>query len=275
MRRMNAVVTRLNVYPVKSCGGIALDEATVLDAGFAFDRQWLVVTSEGRFVTQREQPRLALVATAVERGRLVLRFPDGSSTEIAAGAAGRRLDVVIWDDRCSGLDCGDEVAERLGRLLGRAVRLVEFDAAVPRLKRSPWLGAATATLRYPDGYPILLLSEESLEDLNARLPAPLPMNRFRPNVVVRGLGPFGEDRVRELRAGALRLQPVKPCTRCTITMTDQDTATVDAAEPLRTLKTYRWDRELRGITFGQNVAIAGGVGATLKVGQALEVDWRT
>lgn len=271
---MNAVVTALNVYPVKSCGGIGLDEVTVLDAGFAYDRQWLVVTPDGRFVTQREQPRLALVATAVERGRLVLRFPDGAREDVPAGAGGRRLDVVVWDDRCSGLDCGDAIAGRLSALLGRPVRLVEFDATTPRLKRSPWLGDATAALRYPDGYPILLISEESLDDLNARLPEPLPMNRFRPNVVVRGLGAFGEDRVRELRAGPLRLQPVKPCTRCAITMTDQATATVDPAEPLRTLKTYRWDRELRGITFGQNVAIAGGVGATLRVGQALEVDWR-
>jgi uncharacterized protein YcbX len=271
---MNAVVTALNVYPVKSCAGIPLHEAVVLDAGLAHDRQWLVVTPDGRFVTQREQPRLALVGTAIDAGRLVLRFPDGTRVAVAPGEAARRRDVVVWDDRCSGLDCGDEVAERLAGLLGRAVRLVEFDASVPRVKRSPWLGDAAATLRYPDGYPILLISEESLDDLNARLPAPLPMTRFRPNVVVRGLGAFGEDRVRELRAGALRLQPVKPCTRCTITMTDQVDAAVDPAEPLRTLKTYRWDRELRGITFGQNVAIAGGVGTTLRVGQELEVDWR-
>jgi uncharacterized protein YcbX len=271
---MNAVVTALNVYPVKSCAGIPLHEAVVLDAGLAHDRQWLVVTPDGRFVTQREQPRLALVGTAIDAGRLVLRFPDGARVAVAPGEAARRRDVVVWDDRCSGLDCGDEVAGRLAGLLGRAVRLVEFDASVPRLKRSPWLADAVATLRYPDGYPILLISAESLDDLNARLPAPLPMNRFRPNVVVRGLGAFGEDRVRELRAGALRLQPVKPCTRCTITMTDQVSAAVDPAEPLRTLKTYRWDRELRGITFGQNVAIAGGVGTTLRVGQELEVDWR-
>jgi uncharacterized protein YcbX len=275
MPRMNAVVTALNVYPVKSCAGIALHEAEVQDAGFAFDRQWLVVTPEGRFLTQRERPKLALVGTSLAQGRLVLRFPDGSREDVVSPARGRRLDVVIWDDRCSGLDCGDAVADRLSALLGAPVRLVEFDAAVPRLKRSPWLGDATATIRYPDGYPVLLLSEESLADLNARLPEALPMNRFRPNVVVRGLGAFGEDRVRELRAGELRLRPVKPCVRCTITMTDQSTATVDPAEPLRTLKGYRWDRELRGITFGQNVAIAGGAGARLRVGQVLEVDWKT
>ncbi len=113
MPPMNAVVTALNVYPVKSCGGIALDEAVVLDAGLAHDRQWLVVTPDGRFVTQREQPRLALVGTALEAGRLVLRLPDGSRVAVAAGAGARRLDVVIWDDRCSGLDCGDEVAALL------------------------------------------------------------------------------------------------------------------------------------------------------------------
>lgn len=274
MATMNAVVTALHVYPVKSCRGIALHEARVLEAGFAHDRQWLVVTPEGRFLTQREQPLLALVGTAIVDDRLVLTFPDGQRHAVGVAPGARRHSVVIWDDRCGGIDCGDQVAGHFGELLGRAVRLVEFDAAVPRLTRSRWLGDTAAPVRYPDGYPLLLIGEESLADLNARLPAPIPMNRFRPNIVVRGLGAYGEDRVRELRIGGLRLRLVKPCVRCTVTMTDQDTAAVAAAEPLRTLRSYRWDPQLHGIAFGQNVAIAEGAGERMRVGEVLDVTWR-
>ncbi|MCZ8132467.1 MAG: MOSC N-terminal beta barrel domain-containing protein [Steroidobacteraceae bacterium] len=268
---MDAIVTSLHVYPVKACRGLDLVGARLDAAGFEHDRRWLVVTPEGRFVTQREAPALARVGTAVADGRLELTFPDGARVPVAPGDAAQRLDVVVWDDRCAGLDCGDAPAARLGGLLGRPVRLVEFDTRVPRLQRSERVGPLTVPVRYPDAYPILLIGEESLEDLNARLPQPLPMDRFRPNVVVRGLGAYGEDRVVELRAEGVRLRPVKACTRCKVTMTDQATGDVDAAEPLRTLRTYRWDRELRGVTFGQNVVIAEGAGATLRVGQRLEV----
>lgn len=274
MRRMNAVVTALHVYPVKGGRGIAHDVVTIDAAGFEHDRQWLVVTPEGRFLTQREHPRLALLGVAVTDGRLTLSFPDGPNVAVPRDGAATSREVVIWNDRCAGRDCGDAAAAALSRLVGRDVRLVEFDPAVPRLANAQWTGEIVAPVRYPDGYPILLISEESLDDLNARLPAPLPMNRFRPNLVVRGLGAFGEDRVRELRIGGVRLRPVKPCARCTVTMTDQRTAEVAAEEPLRALKSYRWDRELRGITFGQNVVIAAGVGETLRVGDELDVEWR-
>jgi uncharacterized protein YcbX len=274
MRRMTAVVTGLHHYPVKSCRGLAVDAARVEETGLPYDRRWLVVTPGGRFVTQREHPRLAQVLTAVHDGALTLTLPGLAPLRVTRPAAAQRLDVVVWDDRCAGFDCGDEIADALSALLGFAVRLVEFDDATPRLKRSQWLGERVASVRFPDAFPLLLIGEESLDDLNARLPSALPMDRFRPNIVVRGLGAYGEDRVRELRLGALRLQPVKPCTRCTITMTDQATAAVDAAEPLRTLKTYRWDRELRGVTFGQNVIVVGGAGSVLRVGDRLDVDWR-
>lgn len=271
---MNAVVTALNVYPLKGGRGIAHAAVTVGAAGFEHDRRWLAVTPDGRFVSQREHPRLALLGTSIADGALTLTFPDGATMVVPAAADGPSRSVTVWKDRCAGRDCGDAVADAVSRLVGDAVRVVEFDASVPRLASAEWTKDVVAPVQFADGYPILLISAESLDDLNARLPAPLPMNRFRPNLVVRGLGAFGEDRVRELRIGALRLRPVKPCTRCTVTMTDQATASVDAAEPLRTLKTFRWDRELRGITFGQNVVIAGGVGSRLAVGDALDVVWR-
>jgi uncharacterized protein YcbX len=274
MRAMNAVVTALNVYPVKGGAGIPRDAVTLAPEGFAHDRQWLVVTPDGRFVTQRDRPRLALLGTSLDEGVLTLSLPDGARVRVPRDGAGAGREVVVWNDRCAGRDCGDAAAQALSRLLDADVRLVEFDATVPRLANAAWTGEVVAPVRYSDGFPILLISEESLEDLNARLPEPLPMNRFRPNVVVRGLGAYGEDRVRELRLGGVRLRPVKACTRCKVTMTDQRTAAVDAAEPLRTLKTYRWDRELRGVTFGQNVVMAAGVGERLRVGDVFDVEWR-
>jgi uncharacterized protein YcbX len=274
MRRMTAVVTALSVYPVKGGRGVALEAATIAPEGLQYDRQWLVVTPDGRFVTQREWPRLALLGAVAEGTGLVLSFPDGATLRVPRPSPGASRPVAIWSDHCAGRDCGDEAARALSTLLGTAVRLVEFDDDVPRLANPRWAGEVVAPVRYPDGFPLLLISAESLDDLNARLPAPLPMNRFRPNLVVRGLGAFGEDRVRELRLGGVTLRPVKACTRCKVTMTDQRTAEVAAQEPLRTLKTYRWDAELRGITFGQNVVIASGVGEMLRIGDEFEVEWR-
>jgi uncharacterized protein YcbX len=265
---MEAVVTALNVYPVKSCRGIALAAARIGAAGFDHDRRWLVVTPDGRFVTQRDRPRLALVATALDADRRVLSFPDGARITVPHAVDAPRLDVVVWGDRCAGRDCGDAVAARLSAVLDHDVRLVEFDEAVPRHADAAWAGGVAAPVRFPDSFPILLVSEESLADLNARLPAPLPMDRFRPNVVVRGLGAYGEDRVRELACGVLRLRPVKASTRCVVTTTDQATGVRIGDEPLRTLKSYRWDAALRGVTFGQNVVVAEGAGATLAVGDA-------
>jgi uncharacterized protein YcbX len=132
-----------------------------------------------------------------------------------------------------------------------------------------WTGGLDAYSRFADGFALLVISLASLEDLNARLPEPLPMNRFRPNLVLDGLAPYGEDAVGDLRVGEVRLRRVKPCTRCSITTTDQATGVVDGNEPIRTLRTYRWDAALRGVTFGQNFIVVSGAGADLRVGTEL------
>lgn len=269
------VVTALNVYPVKSCRGIALDVAHVSDTGFANDRRWLVVDSNGRFITQRESPRLALVGTALAGDALVLELPGASPLRVPELAGGAAREVVVWGAQCPALDCGAEAAGALSEFLGRNVRLVQFDPRGERLADPGWTGDVVARVLFSDGYPLLLLGEESLADLNARLPAPLPMNRFRPNIVVRGLAPYGEDTVREFVDGALRLRPVKACTRCKITTADQATGEFTGDEPLKTLRSYRWDAELRGVVFGQNVVLASPPPATgahvLRVGQELTV----
>ena len=182
---------------------------------------------------------------------------------------GTPTEVVIWKDRCAAYDQGDVAADWLTRLLGKPLRLVRFDPRRVRPSGSA-AGEATGYAQFSDGYAILVISTASLADLNSRLPQPLPMNRFRPNVVVEGLPAFGEDEVAELATATVRLQLVKPCTRCTITTTNQLTGTVEGEEPLLTLRTYRWHKQLRGVAFGQNAIVAGGEGSALRIGDTLE-----
>jgi uncharacterized protein len=266
-----ARITGLYIYPVKSCRGISLPRAQLLATGLAGDRGWLIVDARGRFLTQRELPAMALIGTAIEDSRLRLSAPGLPDMEADAAHRGERLRVKVWNDECWGIDAGAAAAEWLSRFLGRELRLVSFDATAPRDCEQGWLGDAQATTQFADAYPLLVISEASLADLNARMPRALPMNRFRPNIVVNGVEPFAEDGIRELRGEGFAIRPVKPCTRCVITTTEQSSGERDGEEPLRTLKGYRWDASLRGVAFGQNAIVTGGAGQWLAEGQELEV----
>jgi len=262
----------LHLYPVKSCRGIAVTEATLTAEGLEHDREWMIVTPEGRFVTQREVPRLALIATDLSDDALTLAAPGLGRLVVPLESSGDSRQVTVWGDLCPAFDQGEPAARWLTELLGRPLRLVRFDAAHRRLSDSTWTGGVEAPNRFSDGYPILAISRASLDDLNARLPVPLPMDRFRPNLVLEGLPPYGEDALDDLLAGDVRLRRVKPCTRCAITTTNQATAEVEGDEPLRTLKSYRWDKALRGVTFGQNLIVVAGAGASLRTGMELRAE---
>ncbi|HKU15072.1 MAG TPA: MOSC N-terminal beta barrel domain-containing protein [Steroidobacteraceae bacterium] len=268
-------ITALNIYPVKGCRGIALDSARIAATGFEHDREWLIVRPDGRFMTQREEPRLALIETAVlesdsAAAQLRLRVPGGAELRAACSAEGKEIEVTCWKDRCAAFDAGDEAADFLTRYLGAPYRLVRFDARRKRPSGPEWTQGVEALNQFSDAFPWLLISEASLEDLNGRLTRKLPMNRFRPNIVVSGLPPFGEDQLHDLTGGGVRLRRAKPCTRCIVTTTDQATGTRDGDEPLRTLAKFRFDRSLKGVTFGQNLILIDGIGAQLRVGQELE-----
>ena len=267
-------VASLHVYPVKSCRGIERSSAVVADAGLTRDREWMIVSPDRRFLTQREEPRLALIETQVDDARLRLSAAGGGSIEVPLAFRGEPREVVVWRHRCVAHDQGEAPAGWLTGLLGRPLRLVRFDPAHRRLSDRAFTGRLNGYSRFADAYALLVVSLASLEDLNSRLPAPLPMNRFRPNVVLDGLEAYGEDAIRELRAGPLTLRLVKACTRCTIPTTDQATAARDPEEPLRTLRAYRWDERLRGVTFGQNAVVAAGAGTALRVGEELTVERR-
>lgn len=263
------VITLVSIhcYPVKGCRGLALPSARLSAAGVEHDREWMVVDPAGRAITQRDAPGLARIDAVVGDGVLALSAEGAGAVRVPLDARGTRGRVRVWNDDCGSIDQGDEAAHWLSARLGRDVRLVRFDPDVPRPSDPAWAGAVHAPNRYSDGYPLLVVSLASLADLNSRLEVPLPMERFRPNLVVDGLDPFGEDSLGDFGADGLRLRVVKPCARCIVTTTDQRTGERHGEEPVRTLRTYRWDPVLRGVMFGQNAVVVEGEDATVRVGQ--------
>lgn len=247
-------IAALHIYPVKSCAGIALEQARLLPTGLEHDREWMVVDTVGHFITQRDLPRLALIRPALRDGALCLTAGD-DTLRLPLAHEGPVREAVVWRARVPAFDAGDAAAAFLSDWLGRALRLVRFDPRQRRLSNADWTGDIEAPNFFSDGYPVLVVSRASLDDLNRRLAVPLPMNRFRPNLVLDGVGAWAEDTLRDFTAGETRLRIVKPCTRCVITTTDQSRGERDGEEPMRTLKTFRHDPQLRGVTFGQNAVV--------------------
>lgn len=259
-------LTGLFYYPIKSCRGYELETA-VLDArGLQHDRRFLIVDAENRFVTQREHAKLALLEPHVANGTLTLIAPGQPTLSIDTHSATERRTVQIWRDTVEALDQGSAAAQWLSGYLGEPMRLVKFDEAVVRKVNADYARRPTDQTGFADGYPLLIISQESLDDLNTRLATPLPMNRFRPNLVVSGTEPYAEDTWKQIRIGEVVLDIVKPCARCVTTTTDQNTA-LRGKEPLATLAKYR-DSE-RGVLFGQNVIHAAP--GILTIGQSVEI----
>ena len=258
----------LHVYPVKSCRGFAPAAWDVDRLGLAFDRAFMVVdAASGAALTQRDEPRLARVATALGGGEQRLEAAGAGGVRVPLEPAdGPRRRVRVWRHEGDGVDQGEPAARWLSELLGRAVRLVRTPPDHARRvnpERSP-LEAHTA---FSDGYPFLVVSNAALDSLNARLATPLEVARFRPNLVVAGCAPHAEDGWRRVRVGALELRLVKPCDRCLVTTVDPERGERDGPEPLRTLARYR--RRDGAVWFGQN-ALALGTGR-LAVGAKVEV----
>jgi hypothetical protein len=275
-------VSELNLYPIKSCAGIALQKATLTEAGLCvdgiYDREWMVVGPDGMALTQREHPRMALITPRIRLDTLELRAPGMLRLEIPLGlpAPGteRRLEVQVWDDRVLAYDCDETTAAWFSNAVGTPCRLVRFHAEARRLTSTKWTGGIAAPTLFSDGYPILLIGDGSLQDLNDKLVAagraPLPMNRFRPNLVIGDLPAFDEDYTGEFAIGEARLKPVKPCPRCPMPSVDQATGTF-GPDPLDILRTYRVKPELDdGICFGMNCIVTAGDGSELTVGQPVE-----
>jgi len=271
----------LHVYPVKSCAGVTLDEALLIETGLEFDRAWMVVDAAGRFVSQRELPRMALVQTTLKHTELVLRAPGMLALHLALDAVEDPTRVTVWDDTVAAYDMGDLAAQWFTDFLGPApegvkfpLRLARFDPEQKRLSSRKWSGDIEAENAFSDGFPVLVVSQASLDELNGRLArqglAPVTMARFRPNLVLDGLDAHGEDFLDEIRFetadGPVRLRLVKPCPRCPIPNVDPQTG-VPGTQPGDTLSAYRADERVGGaISFGMNAVIVEGLECGLRAG---------
>jgi hypothetical protein len=248
------IVSALNVYPIKSAGGIAAPEWELDAFGLRYDRRWMLVDARGGMVTQRTHPRLALARPALQGDRLVVSAPGREPLTLPLHPSPSvATTVTIWEDDCLALWQGEAPARWFSALLGADVSLVYMPESTWR-PAGPAFAPPSSRVSFADAYPILLLSEESLADLNRRMPVPVPMNRFRPNLVIRGGAAFGEDELGKFTIGEIGFRAVKPCDRCVITTTDQESAE-RGVEPLRTLATFR--KQDGKVYFGQNVVHQG------------------
>ena len=257
----------LYIYPIKSCRGISLDAWEVDGRGLRLDRRWMLVDGDGRFPSQRELPRMALIGVRLGSEGLAVDAPNMPTLDLPLEPATDDLiPARIWNDVVMASSAGEEAERWFSTFLGVECVLVRLSEGSAR-PVDPGYGTLDDQVHLADGFPFLLISEASLADLNARLDRPLPMNRFRPNLVLEGCGPFAEDGWEVVRIGKITFRVVKPCARCIITTVDQATG-AKAREPLRTLATFR--RDGNEVLFGQNL-IHDKDRSTLRVGDPVEV----
>jgi len=277
-------LSELILYPVKSCAGIALREATITSAGlmtqYIYDREWMIVDEEGCFLTQREYPQMAQIVPRLRADTLELRAPGMLRLEIPldlpAADDARVRQVQVWDDTVPAYDCDDTTATWFSNFLGTPCRLVRFHPDAKRRADAKWVGELEVPTLFSDGYPVLVISTASLDELNRRLQeagkAPLPMNRFRPNLVISDTLPHEEDMAETFAIDGAVLKPVKPCSRCAIPSVDQNTGKT-GEDPLDILAGYRANPKLDGaVSFGMNAVLLEGEETVLRVGQEVKID---
>ncbi|MCA0240285.1 MAG: MOSC N-terminal beta barrel domain-containing protein [Proteobacteria bacterium] len=279
--RIDCSIAALYLHPIKSCAGIAVDEALLIETGLQLDRAWMVVDADGNMLTQRDWPRMALVRPTLRADDMVLRAPGMLALHVSLDAVEAPTRVRVWHDEVRAYDMGDLAAQWFSDFLGARLRLVRFDPEQKRLSDARWTGAVAAENAFSDGFPLLVASRASLADLNQRLAArgqgAVEMARFRPNLVLDGLQAFDEDQLDEISiaadGGAVRLKLVKPCTRCTMPNVDLQTAEL-GHEPGDTLAGFRADARVGGgITFGMNAVILEGIDRVLRTGQGGSASW--
>jgi uncharacterized protein YcbX len=277
-------ISELVIYPIKSCYGITLSEATITSAGlmtqYIYDREWMVVDEEGCFLTQRAYPQMAQIVPRIKSDTLELRAPGMLRLEVPLDLPhpdeSSVRTVQVWNDVVPAYDCDEMAATWFSKVLGTPCRLVRFHPDAKRRAKSKWVGELEVPTLFSDGYPVLVISSASLDELNQRLTAQgraaLPMNRFRPNLVISDTLPHEEDMADTLTMGDVVLKPVKPCARCSIPSVDQETGQT-GDDPRDILSAYRANARVNGaITFGMNAVLLEGENTVLRVGQEVKID---
>ncbi|AMA08465.1 MOSC domain-containing protein [Picosynechococcus sp. PCC 73109] len=262
-------VSALWIYPVKSCGGIALETVEVLTQGFQGDRQWMIVDADGKFLSQRQYPQLARVKPHMTEDNLTLTFDDFSPLKLSPKTVGSLKPVTIWRNQTQALDQGPEAAAWFSEVLQTPCRLVRQSPDHPRPVNPKYALWETQNVSFADGYPVLLTNTASLKLLEEKLGAAVSMNQFRPNLVVETAQPFAEDHWQTVDIGGTTFVTAKPCERCIVITTNQITGDRHPTqEPLRTLGTFR--RTAKGILFGINLMPTSS--GKISVGDAVILD---
>ena len=245
-------VSQLFIYPIKSLGGIEVQSSYVGERGLQYDRRWMLIDDQGRFITQREHKQLALFKTSIDNDHLIVYHQQDPSDQLfipLQGVTNESLDVTIWEDVCSANTINPAADTWFSDRVGMNLRLV-YMPDESRREVDPDYAFEKEITSFSDGYPMLMIGQASLDHLNAQLEHPLPMDRFRPNIVLNGGAPQQEDDLKSFSINGLSMLGVKPCARCVMTTIDQATG-ASGQEPLATLSTYR--KRNNKIYFGQNV----------------------
>ena len=259
-------ISALHYYPIKSCAGHAITEAQLTPRGIKHDREFVLTEPDGMFLTQREYPRMALIEPKVTDTTLTVDAPDMPTLQIDIQQEGPTQETVVWRSVCDTVDQGQDVAAWFSQYLGIDCRLQRMHNDFVRKVDPDFAKRENDQVSFADGYPFLLISEASLADLNQRLAESLPMNRFRPNIVVNECRAFAEDYWEKISISDVKFDVVKACARCTVTTVNQATAET-SKEPLKTLATFR-NRD-GGVMFGQN--LLHDHSGTIKVGDSIEI----
>ncbi len=245
-------IKSLHIYPIKSLGGIELVQSKVERRGLQYDRRWMLIDENGRFVSQRENPKLALLQPSIKDNLIFVEDRSGTLSTLGfemSEPSSSPMKVTIWDDECEAKPLDMKVNQWFSEFLGKTVQLVYMHDDSQRIADQRYAPAKDDVVSFADGYPILAISQESLDLLNSKLETEIPMDRFRPNLVLQGLEAHEEDALAQIEIGALKLFGVKPCARCVMTTINQQTAE-KGAEPLKTLASYR--KTGNKILFGEN-----------------------
>ena len=262
-------ISQLYIYPIKSLGGIAVISAIVTNRGLQYDRRFMLVDSNNIFLTQRDLPAMALLRTSIEHNDLIVYQKDNLANKLRLPLVPEPLGltamVKIFDDLCEGQYINDEADKWFSDKLNFPCRLVYMPESTKRKVEEAYAFNDDIT-SFTDGYPILLIGQSSVDDLNSRLEELLPVNRFRPNMVIAGGQPFEEDTMEQFSIKEINFYGVKLCARCVITTTNQETG-IKGKEPLKTLSTYRMTNNK--VLFGQNV-LCGGEGV-IRLGDEIKI----
>ncbi|MBK8304189.1 MAG: MOSC domain-containing protein [Chloracidobacterium sp.] len=287
-------ISEINIYPIKSLKGISLNSALIEERGLQYDRRWMLTTRDGMFFTQREFPKMATIAVAVESGQLKVDSEGHGVMNVPFEPdMGERGRVTVWNSVCDAEIYNGQVSEWFSDVLGTNCQLV-YMPDTSRRGVNPRFNLGEEVVSFADGYPLMVIGEGSLADLNKRIAdsheesdevpefQPLPMNRFRPNLVVAETDAFAEDAWQKIRIGEAAFRSTKPCERCVITTVEQSVGEFSGKEPLKTLATYRMAKDIipdlyeslgvgaNAVLFGQNL-IAETPGETISVGDRIEV----